>query len=246
MSVRFKVVIPVWNARRWIARSIMSVIFQTYQDWRLVIVDDASTDGTGRIIERFKLWDRITLIRRGERIGALANIALGIEALTVNDDEVIVTVDGDDWLADEKVFARLAEVYESGEVQMTYGQFRDTQGNLGWAKAYDKHIIENRRYRFFGMLATHLRTFRRKLWKNIRRQDLLDPQTGKPWEMAWDVAFMVPMLEMCRPEQIRCMAPEVLYIYNMNNPQSDHVKDRAKQKDCDDRIRALPKYEVLA
>jgi glycosyltransferase involved in cell wall biosynthesis len=50
--VRFSVYIPVWNGARWLDGAIESLLAQTYQDWELVIGDNASTDGTGEIATR--------------------------------------------------------------------------------------------------------------------------------------------------------------------------------------------------
>lgn len=48
MSIR--VVIPAYNAARWIGDAIASVLAQTFCDWRLVVVDDGSTDGTADVV----------------------------------------------------------------------------------------------------------------------------------------------------------------------------------------------------
>lgn len=47
------VIMPVYNSSRYISEAIKSVLAQTYTNWELIIVDDASTDGTAQIIERF-------------------------------------------------------------------------------------------------------------------------------------------------------------------------------------------------
>ena len=238
-----RVVVPGRNCARWAAGCLASIVTQSYTNWTACVIDDASTDATWRLVKSFGLDGRIAVLRRNYRVGALANILTGIAAQAPNDDDVIVTVDMDDHLAHPGVFARLARVYRDPKVRLTYGQFRQSNGEIGWALPYPAAI--GRGYRAWNMLATHLRTFRYQLWRHIRPSDLKDPKTGKPWDMSWDVAFMLPMLEMCAPEAIRCMAPEVLYVYNSDNPESDHRKDREEQKDSDNRIRDLPKYEVL-
>ena len=50
--MRFSVYIPVWNGAAWLDGAIASIEGQSYQDWELVIGDNASTDDTGEIAKR--------------------------------------------------------------------------------------------------------------------------------------------------------------------------------------------------
>lgn len=47
------VIMPVYNSSKFISEAIKSVLAQTYTNWELIIVDDASTDGSSEIIETF-------------------------------------------------------------------------------------------------------------------------------------------------------------------------------------------------
>lgn len=53
MNIKFSIVMPAYNAAKYIASSIESVINQSYLNWELIIVNDASTDGTEDIIRRY-------------------------------------------------------------------------------------------------------------------------------------------------------------------------------------------------
>jgi glycosyltransferase involved in cell wall biosynthesis len=53
------IIIPAYNAERYIAETIQSVINQTYKNWELIIVDDGATDGTSKIITSFLHNSRI-------------------------------------------------------------------------------------------------------------------------------------------------------------------------------------------
>jgi glycosyltransferase involved in cell wall biosynthesis len=246
-AAKFRVVVPVYNAREWITKCLNSIRSQTVRDFTCVVIDDASTDGTADIARRFCSVDpRFTFIGNESNVGALANIIRGIDVQRPDDRDVIVTVDGDDWLAHERVFQRLVESYRNPSVQLTYGQFLQlSRKEEGWCREYPTEIIESRGYRHHPWVASHLRTFRYRLWRQINREHLNDPETGKPWAMAWDVAMMVPMLEMCGRGSFEFI-PEVLYIYNDGNPINDHKVDRQKQIDMDLRIRALPSYALAA
>ena len=47
------VILPTWNRAKWLKTSIESVLSQTFQDFELIVVDDASTDFTGKILESY-------------------------------------------------------------------------------------------------------------------------------------------------------------------------------------------------
>ena len=61
--MRIGVVIPAFNAAKWIADAIASVLAQTHRDWVLVVVDDGSTDETAEVVAGFA-DPRIQLIRQ--------------------------------------------------------------------------------------------------------------------------------------------------------------------------------------
>lgn len=87
--------------------------------------------------------------------------------------------------------------------------------------------------------ATHLRTFKYKLWKNIKKEDLKD-QNGDYFKMTWDLAIMLPMLEMSGNRF--AMIEDVLYVYNRENPLNDFKVDRSLQVSLEKHIRQKKKY----
>ena len=78
--MRIGVVIPAFNAAKWIADAIASVLAQTHRDWQLVVVDDGSTDGTSEVVAGFA-DPRIRLIRQANA-GVSAARNAGMAALT--------------------------------------------------------------------------------------------------------------------------------------------------------------------
>lgn len=68
------VTIPVYNGEPFLRECLDSVLAQTYQNWRLVIVDNASTDGSGEISEEYARRDaRVRVIHNESLIPALEN-----------------------------------------------------------------------------------------------------------------------------------------------------------------------------
>lgn len=72
------VVIPVYNAKRYLRQCIESVLNQTFQDFCLVLVDDGSTDGSGQICDTYAAKDRrIKVIHQPNKGSVLAQTGGG-------------------------------------------------------------------------------------------------------------------------------------------------------------------------
>lgn len=66
------VCIPVYNSEAFVAAAVASVLKQTFNDFELIVLDNASTDGTSRILAQFD-DARLRIIRHTFNIGAVAN-----------------------------------------------------------------------------------------------------------------------------------------------------------------------------
>nr|WP_316928072.1 glycosyltransferase family 2 protein [Gillisia marina] len=75
------VIMPAYNSADFIAEAIQSVLQQTYKNWELLIIDDASKDSTISIIEKIKSADpRIQLFQNKTNQGAGVSRNIGIKA----------------------------------------------------------------------------------------------------------------------------------------------------------------------
>lgn len=96
------ILIPTYNHEAYLGACLESVLAQTYGAWQAVVVDDASTDGTWALAQRYAARDsRIevyTQTRRGlERLHETYNFALALAK-----GDLIAILEGDDvWLADK-------------------------------------------------------------------------------------------------------------------------------------------------
>lgn len=239
------VIILSYNNRRWYKRNLSSVLSQDYKNFRIVYVDDCSSDGTGALVEQFvsdsASRNVINLIHNPVRLGALENLFYSIHRCL--DDEIAVVLDGDDWFAHNQVLRTLNEVYTETDCWMSYGQYQSWPDNsIGLSTEIPGDIINNNSFRENRWCSSHLRSFYVWLFKLIRREDLLGPN-GSFYQMAGDQAIMFPMLEMSglRAKYIS----EVLYIYNAANPINDHKVDRELQRSLEMKIRGQRRYERL-
>ncbi len=96
------IIVPVYNAARYIAETIEMVNAQTYKDWELILVDDASKDDSVDVIENIikSQGKRIRLIRKNKNEGAAAARNSGIDAAA---GQYIAFLDADDIWKPEKL-----------------------------------------------------------------------------------------------------------------------------------------------
>jgi hypothetical protein len=157
----------------------------------------------------------------------------------ISDDELLIEVDGDDWLPDSKVFERINNVYQDPNVWIANGSFKYSNGQPGFSSPQTN--FDNLRQNRF--TASHIRTWRAFLWRNIKEEDLRD-ENGNYWQWSGDLCFMYPMLEMSGSEHYRFM-PEINYVYNGENPINEHKVDMTMVNDHAIKIRNKKPYEKL-
>jgi glycosyltransferase involved in cell wall biosynthesis len=110
--VTVSVVIPAYNAERWIAETLISVSEQTLREIEILVVDDGSSDHTAAIVERHACSDpRIRLIRqRNSGVGAARNAAIRQAR-----GEFVAPIDSDDLWYPEKLALQVSRMREGGE-----------------------------------------------------------------------------------------------------------------------------------
>jgi len=240
-NIAFEIIIPSYNNERWCVGNLLSAVRQTYQNFHVTYIDDCSSDATGAVVdavvEAYHLQDKVTVVHNAERKGALENLYNAIHAC--DDHRVIVTLDGDDQLADNQVLQKLAQVYANYNVWVTYGQFQEwPSGHRGFCEPMPADIVKRNAFRSFQHLPSHLRTFYAWLFKKIKKEDLM--HEGKFYAMTWDQAMMFPMMEMAGERH--AFIPDVLYLYNAINTISDHRVDQNLQAGLAQVIRAKTIY----
>jgi glycosyltransferase involved in cell wall biosynthesis len=245
MNNKFNIVIPLYNVEEWIKYTIRSVKAQSYKNFKCIILDDMSTDNTVSIIkDEIKNDDRFILVINNKKEMALGNIYKGIKLLNLKDDDIIVRLDGDDWLASKDVLKILNENYNKYNCKLTYGSYSEhPSGNVGkFARQIPDKIIESNSFRQYEWSSSHLVSFKYDLWKRIKKEDLLD-KDGSFYKMTCDLAIMFPMLEMAGKNSK--YINDILYVYNNSNPLNDHKINNQYQLQLEQEIRNGRKYKPV-
>lgn len=224
---KLAVIVPFYNPGAFLEKCVATLLSQKYDNYRIIFIDDCSTDGSWDLLPHGE--ENITCIKNTERKTALENIHNAILDHCEPDD-IVVLVDGDDWLPHKKVFSEINEIYNRENCMIMYGQASWTDGRRGFARAYDKESFAHLRWVPF--CVSHIRTFKASVYHAIQEQDptfsCMKDADGNFYRMTYDVAIMFPIMEIAGYKNIY-FNDSILYIYNRSNPISDDRVNQALQ-----------------
>lgn len=219
----FVFVVPSRNNELWCERNLVSMMTQQYPSFRIIYINDASTDNTESmvldLVKKYNFEKRFKLISNKKQMKMAYNRY--IAGHMCQDDEIIVGVDGDDWLVHDQVLSMLNLAYQDPNVWLTYGQMiYYPSGELGFCKQVPFPIIEKQLIRktMPDLPFPHLRTFYAWLFKLLPESDFII--NGQWMEAATDRPLMYGLIELAG---IRAKAIQnVMYVYNRSIDQNTH------------------------
>jgi len=234
------VLVPFRNVENYIIDCLNSVVNQKYHNYEVYLLDDASNDNTIPLIK--DILEGFKLISNKVRIGATENIYNALINIPLNDEDIIVRLDGDDYLLGEYVFHIINNTYNEHNALITYGQEIINIGllNSNYLNPYTLEEFQNLRQVTWKM--PPLRTFKYKLFKELINQDpevncLKFNKKNKFYIYTSDLALMVPLMEIAGFNRI-VMITNILYCYR-HHDKNDHSTDqgRFKQLEAENDIR---------
>lgn len=100
---RVSVLMPVYNAAPYVEQAIQSILLQTYRDFKLIVIDDGSCDGSIEVISSFT-DSRIHILRNSVNRGIEHCLNMGLETA---DGEYIARMDADDYSLPDRLSAQV-------------------------------------------------------------------------------------------------------------------------------------------
>lgn len=101
---KISVIIPVYNAEKYLAKSIESVLNQSLKDIEVICIDDGSTDKSLEILENYADKDKRIKIFRQKQSGPANARNLGIDN---SSSDIITFLDADDWVYSENSYEKI-------------------------------------------------------------------------------------------------------------------------------------------
>ena len=221
--MKVSILMPVYNAGKYLRRSIASIQQQTMQDFEIVAVDDGSTDDSLAVLELLKRQDnRIKIISREEKGYAVTMN----DALDYARGEFVLNVDPDDWIEpnmlermleemdDKTDFVKCAFVFELPEGKQEEYYYCDEP-----VEFCPRMLDPGMKMRFF--------TSQVAIWTCLIRRSFieehkirLNPTPGAAYQ---DAAFIF-QIDACA-DKVRVI-PDILYHYNKTNVNASTASTR--------------------
>ena len=168
------IITPMYNSENFIGETIKSVINQTYNNWEMIIIDDASSDNSIAIVENIiNEESRIKLIKSNIDLGPAKARNMGIELAS---GRYISFLDSDDLWLPEKLEKQIIFMNEK-QCALSYSSYQkiDYKGNY-----FGEVIIKNLKPSYHDLLKTnHIGCLTAMIDLNIVKEDLYMPLIRK-------------------------------------------------------------------
>ncbi len=157
-------IVPIYNVEMYISECVMSLVHQTYENIKIILVDDGSPDNSGAIIDELAGYDKRIHVIHKENGGVSSARNAGIAAA---EGKYIMFVDGDDYVEPDYVsyFVSMMEGYD-GEIGVGRNAFTrdETEQPVDSIKVLDAlDIVEGIYLNHFGVA----------VWNKIYRRDVI-------------------------------------------------------------------------
>lgn len=228
--VKYSIIIPVYNAEKYLHGSIGSVLAQKVSDFELILIDDGSQDGSSQICDTYASKDqRITVVhKKNEGPSAARN-----KGLTISRGKWIMFLDADDTISDNTLsYFEKTVGANSAIIQFEHRDVACTQLFKACSNPCDLSPNEAFQYLVDSKMSIGY------IWNKLYRRDLIgDIRFNEQLKMSEDILFNSEvLLSMSSTEKIQCVR-EILYFHSLN-PDS-LVNSSQNYEKYPDMIRAL-------
>lgn len=221
------VVVPVYNNEKYVRECVHSILGQSFTDLEIILVDDGSTDASGRICDEMARADSRVIVEHTSNRGVSAARNLGIDMATGTH---IMFVDSDDALHPEMV-QTLVDLKDSHHAVCAVCAFTDRQSNLsteGYINVYSsRQAIEMTLYQCGMDSSLCCKLFPAEAIKNIRLRE------GLRYE---DLDSIYRIYEHISGPILSTTAPMYLYRHNPDSFINNFSPDRLDVLEVTDRI----------
>lgn len=212
------VLVPVYNAEAYIENAIKSILYQTYRNIELIIINDGSTDETVKKINSLIIHDsRIKLFDNTINLGLIDTLNFGLEQCN---GDFIARMDADDLISPNRINKQIEYLIQNPSIcaVSSWMEEFDESGNNKIIK-YRNDINEIKSVSIFYSPVSHAASmFRASILKELGYR--------KEYTFAEDYDMWIRYLQIYKVGVI----PEVLYYYRSHPTQSIKPGNESKKE----------------
>lgn len=119
------IIVPIYNAEKYLHRCLDSILSQTFTDWEAILVDDGSKDYSGVICDEYAKRDSRFKVIHKENGGVSSSRQAGLEAAV---GEFVIHTDSDDWLETKMLEELINHQKKNGADVIIFDFYRVTNG----------------------------------------------------------------------------------------------------------------------
>jgi len=232
LTNNFVFIAPMYNASDTLSMMLHSLCGQSYDHWKLILIDDVSSqehrEKSEKICNEFKLLlnkkysDNIINVWNVEKKWEVANVLHGLSFC--NENDIVCRIDADDWLTDTDSLAIIDSAYQQTgcDILWTAHRWGFSDKNISGPMSQDSNPYKH------PWVSSHLKTFRKKLLNDVKDENYRG-EDGNYIRRAGDQAIYLPALHNSKK---RIFLPRVMYHYTINDvPETYQTNDAIFQRD---------------
>lgn len=135
MDCLISVVIPAYNVEKYIDDCLASISHQTYSNIEIIVINDGSTDNTGKIINEYASTDHRFIVINQENHGLVVSRKNGLKRAN---GEYCIFVDGDDWI-DKNLIQNMASMIQASDYDAVHANYYEEKMN---SSLLQRNVIE--------------------------------------------------------------------------------------------------------
>ena len=185
------VIVPIFNAEKYLHRCIKRILAQDYTDYELLLIDDGSTDNSGTICDEFAKYDKRVRVFHKKNGGVSSARNLGLDNSI---GEYIMFVDSDDYMLPGMLEVMLSTL-ESKKADLVVCGTTETGGGYWRPIADVDYSINQLKENFVSLLHTELLS---PPWNKIYKKEIIGSNRFcEDISFGEDLLFNIQYLEKC-------------------------------------------------
>ncbi len=222
MSSKVSIIVPIYNTEKYLPTCLDSILNQTYQNLEIILVDDGSTDNSGKIADEYAKKDQRIKVIHQKNSGQSAARNTGLKKVT---GEYVNFIDSDDFITNDFVIKLLQPYLDNPKISLSICGLRynwlktKTHKDVFIKPLRSRKKSESKKAYILYLLATDGRLYSsvNKLFKKAYLKNLLFDESIN---FAEDTKFVLNYLKNVPEESEFSFILKVLYYYNFGTSTS--------------------------